>query len=113
MAIGDKIKGFFANVKDRFTTIGEKIRDRVEQAGTKIGEIIRKAPAGIESAVAFVGKQAVTLSKSVGEVGYNVISGSGKGLSETVGNTLNSSIFSGPVILGGLALGALIATKIM
>lgn len=113
MVVGDRLRGFFSNVKDRFTSVGEKLRGRVENAKQVIGETIRKAPAAIEDAIAFVSRQAINVSKTAGQVGYNVVRGTGKGVSETVGDTFNSSFWTGPVILGGLALGALVATKII
>lgn len=112
MAIGDRLRGFFGNVKDRFVSIGDKIRGRIDSAKTTIGTLVREAPANIEKAIAFVGKQAITVSKYAGEASYNVIrNGAGKAISETVGDTLNSSFWSGPVILGGVGLAGLLAFK--
>ena len=100
--IGDRLRGFFGDVKDKFKSIGERISGRVEDARKTIGETIRRAPAAIESAIEFAKKQAISVSEGVGTVGYNVVSRTGKGLAETAGGVFNSSIFTGPVLLGGL-----------
>ncbi len=113
MTVGDKIRGFFADVKDKFITVGDALRGRVKQAGATVGDAIARIPGGVEEARAWLVKQGVEVSKGAGEMLKNVVSGGGQGLGVVVENTFGKSPMLGPVMLGGLGLAALLAFKVL
>lgn len=111
--IGDRLRGFFGDMKNKFISVGETIKGIPAHVGRTVGDIIQSVPGGIEEAREFLVRQAVEISKGGGQVVKNIVSGGGEGLGVVVDNTFGKSVFTGPVMLGGLGLAALLAFKVL
>lgn len=120
--LGDLVSGVpdvFRNVISGAKSLGDNVVGAFKSGAQSIGNLVTTLPDNIESAVKRVTNIADIVTKQSGKNISNLLSGPinsvgdlGKKTGEGLSSVFNSSIFTGPVVIGGLALAALIAIKL-
>lgn len=119
--IPEKVKSVAGNLYETARTATESVIGAVRNdIIPTVTSVISSIPDKFEQAVDYATKIQSKVTKSIGESAANVIGGAiggtlsqtAKGAGDLVDNTLNKSFFSGPIMLGGLALGGLLLLKL-